>query len=154
MEARRMTIDDFFQQCQMLFFSFPCCVSREKEPDKPEPTYDIAFKLYQLEFIDPFFEFIHYPEDMICPLTKTVMVDPVNIPTSIANLFVTCDKSAALTWITEYNQSPFDRHRISLEDIRENPEMRKKIYLWLDNRFNNLITEDLKVPRHYSLNSD
>lgn len=130
-----MILSDFIKEIEGLFFSLPCCVSREKE------NYDVEAKLDELAQLDPFFEFIEFPEDMVCPITKTVMRDPITIPTSMANIVVKCDRSAALTWISEYNASPFDRHRVTINDVQEDRETRKRIWMWAENRIGDILAE-------------
>ena len=65
---------------------------------------------------------IYVPEDFYCPITGSLMVNPVSEPDGH-----TYEKTAILEWLSTNQTSPLTRNHLTESDLTDNVAMKKSI---------------------------
>ena len=70
------------------------------------------------------------PEEFLCPISCEIMQDPVKLPTS----GTTMERSVITRILLSDSKDPFNREKLEIKDLREDVEMKIKIYDWVESK--------------------
>lgn len=133
-----MTRPDFLE----VLYSYCCCTERYKTP-KMKQEYDVEGRLAHLMKLDPTRDHYDFPEELLCPLTGTVITEPARVPNHDARQgYVICDYVAAATWVSEQKNNPFNRSPMTIDEIKLDNDFKRKIFEYLTDELSAILQSD------------
>ena len=89
------------------------------------------------------------PDEFMCPISCDLMKEPVLLPTS-DNIM---EKSVIKQILLNDEHDPFNRAPLKFSEVKDLPELKKKIEVWIQKKLSGEIMDEEKTSKSKKINS-